>query len=248
MVTPRTSQEITQQEIQAFAKFCGDHDIVIDGSVGEQNANALGDYIVDLWKVEITDETLEVALGKLRDRIVFYTPAQVKYRKIAAEDIERANQLIAWFQGPGNTSLVRAGDQGFENQTALLVELKGREISSREIQNAIGRLSFKSGLHFVPAPRPVDSRQHVDDGRGFMPKDSVNLTARDHKRLADAATATALGQESVPTTDYQALAENVRGRTHSESERIARLFVTKPGTSEILWPDTYEARRRVSGL
>jgi hypothetical protein len=93
---PRTSADVTPEEIRAFDKFCLDHDIVTDGAVGEQNVLALGEYIIDFWKEPITEYTLGVALQKLRDRIVFCSPAQAKYRKIAAENIARANQLNQW--------------------------------------------------------------------------------------------------------------------------------------------------------
>jgi hypothetical protein len=244
---PRTSADVTPEEIQAFEKFCVDHRIVTDGQIGEQNVLAIGDYLIDTWKVGITADTLKIALEKLGDRIVLYSEVEARYRKIAAENLAKANQLHAWLHGPGNTSLVKDGDQGFENQTALLVELKGREISSREIQNAIGRLSFKSGLHFVPAPRPVDSRQHTDDGRGFMPKDSVNLTTRDHARLAAEARAAASGNKPPATTDYRSLAEAVKGPTHSKTEQIQRAFVT--GDRGVIdWEKTYIARRKMAGL
>jgi hypothetical protein len=171
MVTPRTSQEATSQEIQVFEKFCADHDIVTEGPVGEKNVLAIGDYIIDAWKVQISEDTLKVALDKLRDRIVHYTPVHAKYKKIAAEDGARANQLNQWFHSSGNTSLVKDSEDGLENQTVLLAELRGREITPRTIQDAIGRASFKSGLHFVPQQRKTDPRQHEDDGKGFIGKD-----------------------------------------------------------------------------
>jgi hypothetical protein len=244
----RTSIAITQQEIDAFQKFCNEHRIVTEGEVGRANGDLFGDYIAITRGVDITPATLAIALEKLRDRIVFYTPAQAAYKKIADEDPARANALNAWFHSPANTSLMTEGEPGYQNQTVLLAELRGRGIDSKSINDAIGRASFKRGLHYVPTPRSVDPRQHAASG-AFAPKSETNLTARDHaKRAADAAAAASGNKQPSESTDYRALSEQIKGRTHSATERIARLFITKPGTSEILWPETYEARKRAAGL
>jgi hypothetical protein len=173
----RTSQELTQQEIDAFQKFCNENRIVSDESeAGNANGNLIGEYIAITWGEDITPATLAVALSKLRDRIVFYTPAQAAYKKFADENPERANALNTWLYSASNTSLVRDGEESYQNQSALLAELRGREITPQTIQDAIGRAGYKKGLHYVPTiSRDVDPRQHTDDGKGFMPKDQVNV-------------------------------------------------------------------------
>jgi len=244
----RTNEQLTQQEIDVFHEFCSAHRIISDESeVGQANGNLIGGYIAFTWREDITPVTLAVAFGKLRDQIVFYTPAQWDYRKIADENNARANALNVWFQGPGNSTLVRSGDEGFQNQSALLAELRGREITSENIQNAIGRAGYKKGLHYVPTiSRSVDPRQHADDGTGFMPKSESNLSAREFARRA--ASAASGKSEPTPDTNYRVLADAVQGSTHSKTENIQRLFVMTPGTSQIDYEKTYYARRRAAGL
>src|SRR6267378_4799344 len=119
----RTSEQLTQQEIDAFQKFCYENRIVSDeGEVGLANGTLIGEYIINAWGVDVDPQNLAVALSKLRDRIVFYTPAEFQYKQIADEDSARANALNAWFHSPSNTSLVKDRDEGFQNQSALLAE------------------------------------------------------------------------------------------------------------------------------
>src|SRR5579864_6097196 len=121
----RTSENITQAEINVFNKFCIDYRIVIDGDVGVQNGNLFGEYIAIQGQQDITPHTLKVALEKLRDQIKFYTPAQFEYLQIANNNPDRANALNDWFQSSANRSLVKDGEEGYRNQTVLLAELRG---------------------------------------------------------------------------------------------------------------------------
>jgi len=243
----RTNEQLTQSEVNAYQKFCTEHRIISDESeAGLANGNLIGEYILITWGEDITPATLAVALEKMRDRIAFYTPAQAEYKKIADEDVARADVLNTWYQSPSNTTLVRDGEEAFQNEAALLAELRGREITPKTIHDAVGRVSFKRGLHYVPTARPVDPRQHAPSG-AFMAKNDVNLSPRQH--AARAKQAAAIGRISEePVTDYRALAEAVKGPTHSKTEQIRRLYVMKPGTSKIDYEQTLAARRRMAGL
>jgi hypothetical protein len=250
----RTSAELTQKEIDAYQEFCTEHRIACDESeAGLANGTLVGEYIALQWGMDINSTTLATALEKLRDRLVFYTVAEANYKKTAVEAYGlgdgtiRANALNAWFHSPANNSLARDGKEGLQNQSALLAELRGREITPQTIQHAIGRAGFKSGLHYISAPRRVDPRQHTDDHKGLFPKDEVNLSPRDHaKRAAEAAAKASGKHEETPTTDYRKLAEGVKGLTHSRTEQIQKMFVTDGG--KIDWEQTYGARRRATGL
>jgi hypothetical protein len=242
----RTSVELTQQEIDAFTKFCSEHHINTEGEAGRANGDLMGEYIAITWGEDITPKTLAVALEKLRDRIIFYTPAQWKYKQIADENTTRANTLNNWFHSPGNTSLAKNGEENYQNQAALLAELRGREITPKNIQDAVGRAGFKSGLHYVPTPRTVDPRQHTPSG-SFMPKSESNLSAREHTRRTAEAADKAAGR-SKPTSgpDYRQLCEDLRGRNHSHTEQLRKMFVTNG--SEVDYEQTYYKRRKMAGL
>jgi len=111
----RTNEQLTQQEIDVFQEFCSAHRIISDESeVGQANGNLIGGYIAFTWREDITPQTLAVAFGVLRDRIVFYTPARFEYKKIADEDSARANTLNQWFHSSANSSLFKDGEQAFQ--------------------------------------------------------------------------------------------------------------------------------------
>src|SRR5437667_12511462 len=89
----RTSQQLTQQEIDKTFKFCVENNLVLEGETGTKNANHLVDNLLQS-NLEATDENLKIILDKLRDRIVFYTPLQVEYNKLAARMSPDQRQLI----------------------------------------------------------------------------------------------------------------------------------------------------------
>jgi hypothetical protein len=237
----RTNEQLTQTEIDAFQKFCNDHRIVSDeGEVGLANGTLIGEYLINTWEVDLTPETLKVALEKLRDRLTFYSEAQAKYKQVAQEDPERANALLHWLQGPGNTSLVKEGEEALQNQSTLLVELRGREITPKNIQDAIGRAAHKRGLYFTQTPRHVDPRQHTDDGKGFL-HDEKNPRYRNGK-LNHAHVEPGTKQETMSSLDpsearWQEMAEALRGNTHGKNAELERIRGKN-------WRETYELRKK----
>ena len=137
----RTSETLTQKEIDTYQAFCREHNIVAEESeVGFRNADEISKYIAVTWGQDITPETLAVALGKLRDRIVSYSPAQAEYLKVANQEPDRANQLTAWLATQGKAGqLVNQGDKAFDNLRLLLLTLRGYEISPPRISDALPR-------------------------------------------------------------------------------------------------------------
>jgi hypothetical protein len=177
------------------------------------------------------------------------SPAELEYRRIAAENPAAAQQLSDWLEKQGGRpgTLVNTGDEAFKNLMLLLIELRGRPVDSQRIQEAIGRISFKPGrqLHFVPEPRKQDPRQHQDDGTGFL-GEGVNephwkRVQREREAREAANQQSGVSAQSVVAREAQQKAEQLRGNTHSESEQIARLFVTT-STNQIDWIQTLAAR------
>src|SRR5436309_12428010 len=95
----RTSENITAAEIKIYYDFCAENNIVADESpAGVKNGNEIGTYVAITLAVDFTSENLKTALDTLRDRLVFYTPAQAEYRKVALENPDAANKLSDWFK------------------------------------------------------------------------------------------------------------------------------------------------------
>jgi len=197
-----------------------------------------------------------IKLVEAQPGLKWLSPAELDYRRIAAENPAAAEKLADWFATQGHPgTLVNTGDLYFQNASNLLQELRGRDVNSATIDGAIGRIGASTSkfstrkrppLHFVYQSRPQDPRQHQADGTGFL---GTNLNEPHWKRVQrerearDAANQqSGVSVQSVVVREAQQKAEQLRGNTHSESEQLARLFVTTPGTSEIDWPNTLAAR------
>jgi hypothetical protein len=254
MEMARTSETVTQQEIEAYVKFCKDYNVVnYDGRDPDTLANAefVLRYFLEVWKQDMTTANFALAFPQMKSHLKFYSsPQHAEYTHIANENIHAAQQLSAWLDTQGKPGqLVNTGDQAFENLRLLLIELRGRPVDSQRIHEAMGRISFKPGrqLHFLPEPRKQDPRQHQDDGTGFLGK-HVNeprwkrlQREREEREAREAASQSSASAHSVAVREAREKAEGLRGNTHSESEQIARLFVTT-STNEIDWVQTLAAR------
>ncbi len=264
----RSSEQITQNEINSYKRFCGERGVIHDRSQDDQqNADFILNYFVNVWKQDITEQNLNTAWEHIRPHLKIYTPAQAEYFKAANRETDRANQLVNWLATHGGKpgTLVNTGDQYFENLSLLLGTLQGYEISTPRIQDAENRIANRAGrkLHYVPTPRremgTITEAARNDDGTPFVtsgltlqrdgtlgksPADYAREARARSERDAEAANQqrTGASAQSRTAAEAKSKAEGLRGNTHSEDAQIGRIFVTTPGTSDINWPATLDAR------
>jgi hypothetical protein len=227
MITARTTQELSEQEIKIFGQFCLDHGIKTDSA----NIEVLAAYL-ERWNVVVNDESLEKATVILRDagQLQFYSEAETTYRKIAAEDQTRAARLADWFEN-FNKTLIKAHDEGWENQAALLTELRGREINSPNVHAAIGRISStRGGLHYTPIERKTDSRQHQDSG-AFAPKTNDRSIVGGRRNHAFTEPSKEVQKADIPADAWQQMCQKMLGTgPHSRQAEFLAIYM-KPGSS-----------------
>lgn len=256
----RTSeQQITQNEINAYAKFCAERGVIFDGIEGEQNAEFIGNYFVNVWKQDITEQNLNTAWEQLRPHVKLYSPAQAKYYKVAKQMPERANQLSNWLATQGKVGqLVNQGDEAFENLRLLLIALRDNDINPTAIRHAEDRAAHTPGsqLHYVPQPRKemgtITEAARKDDGTPFLGRDVNEPTwVKKSRERSEREAAEAVSQQSGASAqsaivrEARRKAEEIKGNSHSETEQLARIFATVPGTSDIDWPNTLAARENL---
>src|SRR5712664_2488897 len=137
-----SGRTLSQDEVDALIKFCGEHNLAVDGKPGENNGKEIAVYIVDTWGQRITPATLAVAVEKLKDRLTFLSPAESEYNKVAAENPAAAQQLADWLASHGGKAgqLVSTGDQAYDNLRVLLQTLRGYQIDATTISHAIDRI------------------------------------------------------------------------------------------------------------
>jgi len=268
----RFSSEIQQNEVRAYEKFCIAHNILLgsgnDEAASIENANLVRDYFTKTWNEVITAETLERALPALRPHLKFKSAARAEFEKAALAEPDRAREIDQWLQSHGGKpgQLVNSvnTDQIYENLSLLLGTLGGYEISTPRIQDAIDRIQNRPGrkLHYVPTPRremgTITEAARNDDGTPFVtqgltiqrdgslgksPAEYAREARQRSDRDAEAASQrSGASAQSAAVREAQHKAQGLRGNTHSEDAQIGSIFVTTPGTSDINWPATLDAR------
>ncbi len=203
-----------------------------------------------------------VKLIEAQPGLKWQTPAELEYRKVANQEPDRANVLVAWLNTQGKPGqLANTGDEAFVTLRLLLQTLRGYQIDSTTIAHALDRISKHQTLAYVQAPRrtePVSAKAKADTdysvGKPFSGGDMIRnpdgswRNKNFHEQRADTEAAERAKQPNVAgiasraAADAKSKAEGLRGNTHSEDAQIQSIFVTVPGTSDINWPATLDAR------
>jgi hypothetical protein len=246
------ARQYTQQELKAFndaEQQLRAKGLIVDEADKEDfdvNIKLIQAYFDQNLHAPITVQSILAACDQMKDQLRWKSAAQVKYETEYNKLTQaQKDQFGAWWYSQKKT-LVLEGDQGFENAEKLLSWMKGKPFTNHNFVLAVGNLANSVGLHFQRESTFRASR-HSGSDSSFMPKNQVNLSERDHKRLRDQAAAAAAGNtKPAPATNYKALCEGIRGKTHSMTDQISKLFVFENG--QINWEQTYLSRRRMGGL
>ncbi len=244
----RTSEQITQNEIKAYATFCAQRGVIHDGSEDDtQNANFILNYFVNAWKEDITEQNLNTAWDKVRPHLKFYAPNQQEANDLIYKLSPEEQKVLAEWKGP------RGLKPTHRAVAALLSWITAHKfpVTKQNLDLAVGQQRIAPFLEWDESATPrhaPDPRQHRDDGTRFLGK---NLNEphwkrvqreREEREAAEAKSGAASSAQSVTVREAQRRAEELRGNTHSETEQLKKLFVTIPGTSEIDWSSTEVAR------
>lgn len=254
-LAPRQYSQADEEQFKQTGAQLSANRLDLDHEHAQHNINLIDEFFQKNRNLPVTVASIFRAVEERKSEFRWLTPAQTQWYRVVTEDPDRANQLANWFATQGKPGqLVNSGDELFENLSQLFVELRGREISRQRISEAEGRISYRPGrkLHYVPAPRLVDPRQKQDDGSmrftgDFLGK-HVNRSPLDYQREREEAAARSRMDQHVNAISAsgaaaQREAESLRGNTHSQTDQLQKMFVTKPGTSEIDWPATLNARK-----
>jgi hypothetical protein len=245
----QTARQYTEQDIAALTQA---ETALRDAGMDIDNPKCIeliSGYLQANPKIPVTYENVIQFVHANNTQFIWLSAAHRELNKIVGEDPAAAQKFATWFNV--QTQLVKTGDEGFENSSLLLTELRGRDAGDRDrIQEAIGRISYRGGrqLHFAQSTRTtVNPRSHApaDDGQPFLGR-GVNKSPLDYRREMNEAAEKNNPTAPAPTSSVQAAAkaeaESLKGNTHSETEQLGRVFVTLPGTSEIDWVQTLASR------
>ena len=245
-------RQFTEAEFQEIAKAEGGLRHVgfdVDHEGANHNGNLVLQYFQANPTVPVTVANIYGYIEKNKAQFIWRTQAQMEYDKLERENPAAATAVANWLttQGRVEGQLVNVGDQGFENASLLLVELRGRNVNPTTIYQAIGRLNHRVGrnLHFVPKP----SKQ-VEPG--YKPGrfiEDANISPGEYARRTRIALEEKRESPATISKREQAAAmseaESLRGWSHSENAQLSRIFVTDEKTREIDWVATRNARLKL---
>jgi hypothetical protein len=251
----RTSSSITDLEKAIYTAFCHEHHILNDDSpTAVKNGEHIGGYIA-LWDVDITEETLKVALEKLSDRLVFIPAEQTEVADILAHlDQSQRDAVASWLSKQHRLEV--DGVKGYSNVSVLCAYLINRRyaISESGLDLALGNCQNSGRRKIFWKELPKADRSIGPGGKinhalvnkseeGFMPRSQTNRTLRQVMEDNKPKTETPSTPVSI-NVKYQAKAEALQGRSHGQTEQARKFFVMVPGTSTIDWAQTHAARLR----
>src|ERR1700722_3619355 len=159
----RTSTTITDVERKAYDLFCRQHHILNDQSAdGLRNGDNIGTYIGHTWNEDITEHTLNVALEKLRNRLVFIPAEEVEVAEILAKLDQGQRDIVAsWLSRQHR--LETEGLKGFSNVSVLVAWLLNRRyaISEANLTTALGNVQNSGHRKIFWKELPKQSREYV---------------------------------------------------------------------------------------
>ena len=250
----KEGHKTTQEEISAFSAFFQENP-EYDST---ENGDELVAYLHGAWRVEINAESLAVAKTKLADAGVL-KPISVAVRKLRAVTSnfpkEHLDAFTTWF-GKQTVLVHSDDDQGRENATNLLEQLRGRPFSEKAAWDAMGRAQYSGKtLHFKPGP---DVDRSVVNGRinhaarpsePFMPKSEVRSSldnSYENNPLRHKADPKSTPEPVLDSTEtrWKQMAQALlrTGNTHGENAELEKCLNDHFGGS---WRRTFEAMNEI---
>ena len=241
----RTTQQLNQNEMAAYEKFCAEHNIVCDASeVGVANGNILGGFVIEKMDSDLTPASLAASFPQVRDQLVFKSAAQKEVESVVSGMTEDEKSITREFlkkQG----QLVLDGDEGLENLSSIASWLRARSypISAQNLGTALSNIlnNGQRQLHWKPAAAQTEPYgRHSSDSRSFAPKSNTNrnITSSKHDHAKDQPISTLKNSLSADESRWMQMAEGLRGNTHSKTAEMQKIMRST-------WRETYESRLRL---
>jgi hypothetical protein len=242
------SRVVTAAEIKSYQDFAAANHIVVDGEVGEKNANVLAAYLdVQMYGAIVNQENLTKAFNAVRTQLTLIDPREVEYTKIFNSLSQGEQTVFAHWWG-AQKRFVTAGLEGAENAAIILKFLKDRryQVTYEGLDQAVQNIVSNPGrkLHLVEVPT-VDFTPGRHSNKSFK-EEKDNGEFRPDGRKNHARNPKIVEQSFSPKTieaDFQMKSEALTGKTHGQTQMCRRLFETNKDGS-INWRNTYASRCR----
>jgi hypothetical protein len=249
------AREYTEKELKAWSdveQFLAAKGLVVYEHDGKEESNWNANRIIAYYDanptIEITVRSITEAVELMKNQMKWLSKAEMAYNKVYRA-LSKADQdaFGAWWHRSAKKYIETEGIPGFENAAKIIIWCSGRSFEPATFDLCITNLFSTTGLH-PSAPREQgEKRGHKDDGKPLLAKEDVNVTPREHARLArERAEASRPKPAERPDNDpnsaeWQRRAEAVSGNSHSDNQTLDRMM----GKS---WEETFYMRQRFINL
>jgi hypothetical protein len=156
----RTSTSLTEVEIQAFAQFAMDHEIIIDGEIGIRNADILCNPIINRDS-DITPQALQASFQNVSKQLRLKGATYKKAEELAARlSPAEIDAYKAWARTQKLLIGLDGSTEGYQNVASLLGWMRGNPVTAHNLDLALGNIinNPKVGqrIHFKSQPRQQD--------------------------------------------------------------------------------------------
>src|SRR2546429_2869737 len=93
----RTSNTLSQQEINDFTDFCISRGIQMQGEVGVKNGEEISQIIINRLNDYITPDTLQAAAAFLGNKITYLTPVEAEFNRMKYRLTDEESSLVLRF-------------------------------------------------------------------------------------------------------------------------------------------------------
>lgn len=167
----RTTQEISQQEVQAYREFAEANNMPTDDSQDAiHNANFVHDYFVNTWKETITPSTLAQCFENIRPSLRFLQPYQKEFSGIWAGMSEPEREAFKKWK-------VRGLKDNMKNAVAVLGYIRAHSwpVDASHLQLALHQSVVSHHLDWeYESTHKETQHSKTDDGTGFLGDATVN--------------------------------------------------------------------------
>jgi len=243
------TKKINQNDVEVVVEWCRQQ-----VPRGYQDTEGNGLLILETIPdgTPVTLESLTAAAQSLVNKGV----ALFRFKSLAEQAFDKTVALLT--QGQRETvhswllsqnRLIQDGDQGYENVTQICNWLLARrfQITNDSLNNAVGNLVNNSAarLHFKTVEQNYQPGRH--SGKSFHDSKAEEQSRNFiHGRINHANQPHIVEQSVSPKTleaEWARKCDSIQGKTHSQTQQVRRLLVTKPdGTPD--YRATYESRIR----
>jgi hypothetical protein len=233
---PRSSATITPAEVQQWAAFCRDNNIIADSSEnGIANANFALEYFTKTWGEDITPANLAAAKSVILPHLKQYAQDELEFHAALAKLSPTEQEAFASWIPPRELVINNRG------LTAIVEWIKAHNfnLTKENLQLAIGQNTIQPFLswEYVSTHRETE-HSRTDDGKGFLhdgltlqPDGSWGKSKAQHAKENRSADPTI-----APEHKLKMLTGSVLPRKHAGSEHTASRHKSRKSTIRVLQP------------